>query len=639
MVVNIGNRLRSRYMIKQMSKIQIIGARSLLDECIRVMHSLSVVHIEDRLQDEPPESFIHKLPLNSDKIKEKLFLQKSLKRLDDFLDFLIKPRDIQIKTIPYHSIQASLDTLNPIENKVKELVYKKDRLEEKLTSVGRYEQILKVFAPMISKLAPLKNIETLGITIERSKGAVIGALEDELNKVTSGGYILYKRIVDDELMGVLIAHNKNKGDDIKKLFAGEAINEVVLPEDYRELPFLGALTKMVRVKEELPKEIDKINLKLETIGGEWYGAALGVRDATLNVLEELGTINYCGGSKYSFIVEGWLPKENLSEVKESFEETFQGNVMVREMAVSESEEAFTPVLIKNHPFVRPFEIFLGFLPTPRYGSVDPTPWIALFFPLFFGLIVGDLGYGIVLFSIGACLKHFFSKKPFLRDMMEVACISGLTAAIFGVLFGEFFGDLGKNIGLFTDPLFDRAHSLEVFLSLSIGIGVGHVFLGLIIAAANYLGRKKFVKAFAKISMLLLLTSLLLLIAVKLGYLPDAATAVLVTCFFILLVLLTILEGVLGPVEFIKALSNILSYSRIMAVGTASVVLAHIANKAGSMTDNILMGVTITVLFHSANIVLSVITPTVQSLRLQYVEFLSKFYQGGGRRYLPFKKIG
>ncbi len=626
-------------MINAMSKIQIIGARTLLDECIRAMHSLSVVHIEDMFQGEAPESFIHKLPLDPDKIKEKKFLQKSLKRLEDFLDLLTKPRDIQIKTIPYESIQAALDTLNPIESRVKELHYKKDTLEEKLGSVGRYEQILKVFAPMISKLGSLKNIDTLGITIERSKGDVLGALEDEINKVTSGGYILYKRLVDDKLMGVLIAHNKNKGDDIKKLLAGEAISEVVLPEDYRELPFLGALTKMVKMKEELPREINEINLELDIISGQWYGAALGARDATINALDELGAINYCGGSKYSFIVEGWLPKENLSDVKESFENTFGGNIMVRELEVSERGEAFAPVLIKNPRFLRPFEIFLGFLPTPRYRSVDPTPWIALFFPLFFGLIVGDLGYGVVIFSIAIFLKHIFSEKPFLRDMMEVACISGLTAAIFGVMFGEFFGNLGGEMGLFMEPLFDRAHSLKVFLSLTIGIGIGHVFLGLIIAAVNYLGRKKFVEAFAKVSMVLLLTTILLLIAIKLGYLPDTAAPVLITCFFILLVLLTILEGVLGAVEFIKALSNILSYTRIMAVGTASVVLAHIANKAGSMSDNIAVGITITVLFHCVNIVLSIVTPSVQSLRLQYVEFLSKFYQGGGIRYVPFKKIG
>ncbi|MCK5237839.1 MAG: hypothetical protein KAR06_12750 [Deltaproteobacteria bacterium] len=620
-----------------MSKIQIIGTRTLLDECIRTMHALSVVHIENVHQGKTPERFIQKIPLNPDKIEERKSLQKSLKGLEDLLDLFTKPRDTTRKTVPYHSIQDTLDTLTPIENKTKELHYKKDSLEEELGSVGRYERILKVFAPMISKLGSFKSIDTLGITIERSKIEVLELLEEEINKATSGSYMLYKRSVDDKLTGVLIAHSKSSGDDIKKLLTGKAINEVVLPDDYRELPFLIALTKMVTKKEEIPGKIKEVNLKLNSISGEWYKIVLGARTAILDALEELGTINYCGGSKHSFIIEGWLPKGKLYEVKESFEETFRGNVMVRELAVSEIEEANTPVLIKNTRIVRPFEIFLGFLPTPHYRSVDPTPWIAIFFPIFFGLIVGDLGYGAVLFLIGIYLRHRLSKKPLLRDMMEIMCVSALSAMIFGAIFGELFGNIGKDIGAFTHPLFDRAHTLKVFLSISIGIGVGHIFLGLIIATINYLGRRKFVKALEKASMLFLLTSFLLIIAMKLDFLPSIATFPLIISSLVFLVLLIVLEGVLGVVEFIKAISNILSYTRIMAVGTASVVLALIANKAGSMVDNIVLGITITVLFHTVNIMLSVVTPSVQSLRLQYVEFLSKFYEGGGKKYLPFKK--
>jgi V/A-type H+/Na+-transporting ATPase subunit I len=101
--------------------------------------------------------------------------------------------------------------------------------------------------------------------------------------------------------------------------------------------------------------------------------------------------------------------------------------------------------------------------------------------------------------------------------------------------------------------------------------------------------------------------------------------------------LSVLEGMLGPIEFMEALGNIISYVRLMAVGTASVVMALVANQMGALADNAALGVIIAALIHCLNLLLSVLSPSIQSMRLQYVEFFSKFYEGGGRLYRPFKK--
>ena len=117
--------------------------------------------------------------------------------------------------------------------------------------------------------------------------------------------------------------------------------------------------------------------------------------------------------------------------------------------------------------------------------------------------------------------------------------------------------------------------------------------------------------------------------------PHSQPVKIVVIFFF--PLLVVFEGIIGPLEFMKNISNILSYVRLMALGTASVVLALVANKLGGMVSNIFLGIAIAVILHGINILLGILSPTIQSLRLHYVEFFSKFYEPGGMKYKPFKK--
>src|SRR3990167_1946307 len=126
----------------------------------------------------------------------------------------------------------------------------------------------------------------------------------------------------------------------------------------------------------------------------------------------------------------------------------------------------------------------------KYTSIDPTPYIALFFPTFFGLILGDAGYGMIIFAVSLYLKRRFKGREFASNLASVFIISSLFAVVFGILFGEFFGDLGERLGFIHPVLFDRIEALQVFLILSVGIGVGHIALGLMLAIVNYAHRSE-----------------------------------------------------------------------------------------------------------------------------------------------------
>ena len=629
-------------MIKKMGKVQIIGPKALLEECIRTLHALSMIHIEtvptEGVSGEE-EEFIKRLPIEREKVREKLYLERARERVKTLLALLKKPARLKPEDVLYEELQGLLEELRPLEDEVRELSGERGELEDEFKSIERYERVLRVFAPMVTKLGGLKNFDIVGLTIDKVKRDVIGLLEGEVKAITGGKYVIYKRSVDETTVGVLLACQREYSAAVRALLSDEAINEVRLPEEYREVSFLTALSKMVVKKEELPEAIAKVEGRLREISLARYGSIEAIKRAVEDALEEIGTLDFCAETRHCFLIEGWVPEDLMERFATELNRLFVGKVFIREIEFREEEEDIVPVYIKNPKWLRPFEIFLKFLPTPRYRSVDPTPWMALFFPAFFGLIVGDVGYGLILLIAGFFLARRFRDREVISDLFQVLCVSALTAIIFGVVFGEFFGDLGERLGIsiFHDPLFDRMRGLKVFLTLSLGVGIGHVSLGFIIAVVNYINRGRVKKAVHKATMFFLLVSFLVIVGIILEKIPKNLLTPGVGVFIVFFILLVAMEGVFGIAEFMKTVSHVLSYVRIMAVGTASVVMALVANEAGGMAGSLLAGVLVATALHALNIMLCVLTPAIQSLRLQYVEFLSKFYEGGGRKYAPFKK--
>lgn len=639
------------FMIKEMSKLQLVGSKSQLDECIRLLHAMAVVHLEtapvefveerrvETVPMEPSEDrrILKRLPLEKDKAEEKEFFEKARERVKNLL-FLLKYRPA--RAVPRDKVKGLLEEMAPVEERVKRLHASKETLDEELSSIDKYEKILRGFAPLISSLGGLKNFDIIGLTLERRRHDIIGLLEDEVKRITGGTYELYARAIDETTSGVIITYPRKYSGQIRYLILGEGINEIRLPGEYEAMSLAGAVTTMASRKSELPGLVKDLEDKLEAVSEKWYATLAGLSKAIEDELDEIGVLTYCAQTRFCFVIEGWAPREVMGSIKREFSRLFRGTVVVRELELKKEEEDIVPVYIKNPKWLRPFEVFMRALPAPRYRSVDPTPYIALFFPAFFGLIVGDVGYGAILFFLGLYLKKRFRKtlkEGALADIATIFTICGGSAVIFGVAFGELFGDLGERAGILHPLVFDRVRALKTFLILSLGIGVGHVVLGFVIAAVNYIHRGKPREAVGKLSYLLLIASFLTILGITFKYLPEGLLTPGVAALVLSFVLLIRIEGIIGPLEAIRALGNILSYMRIMAVGTASVVMALVANKIAGLTGSLVVGIIAAVLIHTLNVFLSILSPTIQSMRLQYVEFLSKFYEGGGRRYEPFKK--
>jgi V/A-type H+-transporting ATPase subunit I len=260
--------------------------------------------------------------------------------------------------------------------------------------------------------------------------------------------------------------------------------------------------------------------------------------------------------------------------------------------------------------------------------------VAVFFPVFFGLMLGDIGYGLVLAIGGLILHHRSRPNTLLRSVSEIIGPCALLAILAGVLFGEFFGDLGRRWFGLMPLAFDREEALIPFLLLSVAIGGVHILLGMIlgvISAARRHPREAFGKGAATAGLVLVIVALL----AALDVLPRAFFTPAVIGLLIAFPILIVLEGVVAPIEFLSTLGNILSYARIMALGAASVMLAVVANRMVGMLGSAVVGVLFALLFHLVNFAIGLFSPTIHALRLHYVEFFGKFYSPGGVRYQPF----
>jgi V/A-type H+-transporting ATPase subunit I len=283
--------------------------------------------------------------------------------------------------------------------------------------------------------------------------------------------------------------------------------------------------------------------------------------------------------------------------------------------------------------LRPFEALVRLLPLPRYGTIDPTPFVAVFFPMFFGLMLGDIGYGALLAALVLVLHRRARPGSLLRAAAEIGGACALFAVVFGFAYGELFGDLGRRIGL-RPLLFDRGEAVLSFLGLAVALGLVHVVLGLVLGAVTAFrqdGKHAAGRGVAALMVLLVAAALL----AAAGVLPRSFFTPLVVALLAALPVLVILEGLLAPVELLATLGNVLSYARVMALGTASVMLAVVANRMIGAMGSAVVGVLFALLFHLVNFALGLFSPAIHALRLHYVEFFGKFYSPGGQEYRPF----
>jgi len=627
--------------IVRMSKVQVLGPRRLLPETIECLHTQGVLQLRS-LPDEPaapadarPAVRVRKIPLAGAELTQERSLEEISRRLQALLLVLPVPRDTSGESgvLPDVASPAFASELDSVESEIRALNQRRLALSEEREIVGRYERLLTALFPLLPALAEATHVETVGILIRRDRPEALRLVEQEVARITGGAYSLLFREVDKEQAGVLLTVPREAAHELSRLLFEQGISEIKLPERYSGQPLVTTLSLLVRRSREIPGELRGVEAELLAGSGRWHEPLRRAQRAAQERLAKLRALASCGETEHAFVIWGWLPSERCAALAAVLEQTFRGKVSLFEHAIREHELGEVPVVLRNPALIRPFELLLSLLSPPRYGSVDPTPFLAAFFPLFFGLMLGDVGYGAVLLGLALLARARGWGGELGRSATAVATAASLSAIVFGVLFGEYFGGLGEHFGLHP-ILFNRAEAVPAFLGLALALGATHILLGVALGLWSALRHGEKEKAIAKATTLCLILGALVVALARLGYVPAALGTAALVALAPLLVVLIVVEGVLAPLEVMKTVGNVFSYARLMALGIASVMLAEVANRMAGYFP-VVVGVTVALLLHAVNFAMGCFSPAIQAARLHYVEFFDKFYEDGGRPYEPF----
>lgn len=626
-------------MILKMSSISIIGPQKILPDVMSYIYEAGVLHITSPNEDVTDTPYVRRLTMTLEQRNEMAELERVLGIAGRTMNVLKKENlkqgeleDIknkigiaEAKTV-IEEISSSADNLN---REIKEI-------EQQLSLYTRYEKILTSLSPLIEMLPDSPFRDYTGITLYKRESP-LPVIEQAIHQITGARYELFRKDIDEEIMACVIIYPKEFGQEIKRLFQAENISEIRMPADLTDMPLMEALRTILNKKTELPLRLRELEAGLNILASERYEELINCFHVIEERLRQDEVIADLYGTNDTFYLCGWLPQNIVHTFSDNIKNRFNNMVIISELIPRQAEMEKAPVLLSNPAVVRPFEVLTRFLSLPEYGTFDPTPLMALFFPVFFGFILGDTGYGMIIFILSLAARMRWKQHETVRDMGNIFMISSLCAVFFGVVFGELFGDLGMYIGM--HHYIDRSNALIPLIIFSVIIGGLHISLGLIIGIFISLKRREKKGALIRGFKLLFVFSVFGAAASGYGvlhqWMSQGFFQVMILLAVVIIAALILLEKWIAPFDALKLIVNILSYIRIMGFGAASVYLASIANKLSAMPRSIITGIIIGVFFHLINLAVGVYAPAIQTLRLHYVEFFDKFFYPGGIEYKPF----
>lgn len=657
-----------------MTRLAIVAPNSYQEEIIESLHDARLAHIEAYTQGEDEELTIgDPLPAGSE-------ASQILVRLRSVIHTL-GLEDAQPETrLDQTEIRSRLDREFPrIEDAVKETARERDELR------SRREQV----KTEIDRLAPLRD---LPLRLEDYRGydsleVFVGTAPEDIQGPLSSALERFEVFPGEEATAVFVA--TDRVDKAQEILTREGFQQIEVPEGEGSVD--TKLTELERTLDDLEASLAEAREELARLAEEHKDLLLcAEEDLSIDVEKAEAPLDFASTER-TFIVDTWVPTEDIDALKRIVGEAARGRVHFEYLDDGDREEHHReqePPTRYDHPTgVAPFAFLMDTFSTPKYDEIDPTTILSIVFPLFFGFMIGDLGYGILMMALGAYLwRAVGAKSEAARSIGFSLLTAGIWASLFGgIVFRDALGIpmyvdpghmtwpslLGLSVGAGEPMLHKLAQAgVKSMLALSILAAFVHLFLGFTFAFVNHLGHDA-KHAFAQVGWVATLTGLFLLTLLNgpanavsawvgdglglvssvewshghvetleftslAGMLPWYALAPGV-------LILVITEGFMGLMETFGLLSNIISYTRLAGVAVAKGAMA-LAFNGIFLEDMVLHGegalllVAGFVLFVIAQLivfVLGMISSSIQGIRLNYVEFFLKFFEGGGERFSPF----
>lgn len=391
----------------------------------------------------------------------------------------------------------------------------------------------------------------------------------------------------------------------------------------------------------LEKERQEIEQRIASLGGK-REALLEASDRAAIALRREEAKSRLVGTDKVFLLEGWLPADRCAALEKALE-PFTCAIETREP--TEDEYPQVPVQLKNNKLTRPLNMVTEMYSLPAYGTLDPNPLMAPFFILFYGIMMADMGYGLLMMIASVIISKKYRPKGTSGELFSLLGLCGISTFIMGALTGGFFGDFLTQLVAIVSPgtvfalpkLFDPLDDLTMILIGSMALGMVQIVTGMAISLIEKCKRKKFLDAFFEE-----ITWWIVFIGIALLALGKGAAVLYVGCALVLLGPIVQgkgwgkLTGVFGSLynHVTGYFGDILSYTRLMALMLAGSVIAQVFNMLAAMPGNVIAFIIISMLGNAMNFGLNLLGCYVHDLRLQCLEFFNKFYVDGGKPFRP-----
>jgi len=656
-----------------MKKTSIVVHQNYLEEVIKSLHEEGIMEIIDISKEEPE---ILKDTERGESHPEAETLYNYELRLSRLIDILkvVTPKKGGIKNI----LKPDLPKIKPVEESTldelysytegileeieKEIIEKKeelDDLDENKKNITNLLEQVKYLKGFDLDISDIKESEYLFV-----KAGIVTNL-DEIKKEVDGEDLIafYEKSFGSGKKikwSIVIVGHKSEKEKIEKI-SREYLEEFDLDD------LSGTADE---VYKSVKKNIEKINTKKKKLKLELRKYADNQLDELYSIREEIQVerirkeiIKNFSSTSYTYIVKGWVLEKNEDILEKNIKKSSKGKAICTFKTPSENPDN-PPVHIKTPKWALGFKDLLGMFALPKYNEINPTVIMGIFFVLFFGFMLGDAGYGFIILFLSLFGYLKFSKhSALIRNWSFMGIWLGLTTVIVGLLTNSFFGDLVTrfiynnpeallyNVELFGVklPLNSIKDPLTI-LNIALIFGLIHLNIGVVLGIIQEYRRKNYRKLLTEQSCWI---PLQLGGGILIGYsildIQFTTNLIYIAAILVIIGIIQLFAGK-GPIGFFDITGYVgdwLSYARLLALGLATAGMALAFNVVAGMLNPksidgiipvilIIVMVILLIIMHVVNLGLQALGAGVHSLRLQYVEFFNRFYEGGGKEFSPFK---